>query len=539
MHRRRTSFGKALEEKGDFRRALGAYQNAGLIEDSQRMRSVIETIETAGKLERLGLYKRAVDMLLERGLAGEAKALSQRIGSDGVRESDYVLLRVLSAEQNVESMEGPAEHLMRLDGYARYLAGLSVFGAYPYVAEWIADGLSGKKMENEEQRCDKTGDKPESRMFFSAGNIREMTNSMISMMFMAMDSPAEMAYHAMRLYYRLGKTEDAARCLAIASASEELHFFSTLAKGGYEEVRTQGIHLDNRMRLIVAISDGHADMAVRAIERIGEAEEERLEIAMGILYDMEKMVPERLDTDSIFTLSAYMDGKRNALKEQNTQMLNEFKALIATGDLDGLKAGLKVLESIKFRYLDISYHDMKDACADAAMRIGTTDAVRLAASLYGNASEKRLECAEILLERGEAKEACEIFAKIAGSVSYDIYSERENHVTNPRSIEKKERLLRRAFSLEAIHPLISLSVYEGFREHDGAIRVAGTLLLSQNQVEVERAAWAVSGFDKRGMLMRDLLLRLESFGEDGKMRADGIRLEMRVPLLFVAKNGTG
>ncbi len=535
MHRRRTSFGKALEDRGDFRRALGAYQNAGLIEDAQRMHSVMETIETAGKLEKIGLYKRAVDLLLERGLAGEAKALSQRVGPDGVRESDYVLLRVLSDEQRVESMEGPAEHLMRLDGYAKYLAGLSGAGAYPQVAEWIADGLSGKERKNVEQHADK----PEPRMFISAGDAKEMANSMVSMIFLAMANPAEMAYHAMRLYRRLGKTEDAERCRAMMSECEELRFFSALAEGGYEGVRNQGFHLDNSMRLMVAISDGHADMAVQAIEHIGGTDEERLGIASELLYDMEKFVPERLDTDSIFAISGYINGKRQALKEQNAVLLDEFKALIATGDLEGLKAGLKVLESIKFQYLGVSYHDMKHECADAAMRIGTTDAVKLAAGLYSNTSGKKLECAEILLSRGETKEACGLFSSIACSVSYDIHSQRENQVTNPRSAEMKERLLQRAFSLEATQPLISLSVYEEFREREGAIRVAGTLLVSQNKDEIERAAWTISVFDKRSMLMRDLLLSLESFGEEGKKRANGIRCEMRVPSLFIAKNGTG
>jgi len=547
MHRRRTSFGMALEEKGDFRRALGAYQNAGLIEDAQRMHSVLETIETAGKLEKIGLYRRAVDLLLEHGLAGEAKALSQRVGPNGVRESDYVLLRVLSDEQRIESMEGPAEHLMRLDGYAKYLAGLSVAGAYPQAAEWIADGLSGKESrpaekragQSDGQQADKSGDKPEPRMFMTGGDAKAMANSMMSMLFMAMDSPAEMAYHAMRLYRKLGKVDDAERCRGIVGECEDLRFYSALADGGYEGVRGQGFDFDNSMRVVVAISDGHADMAVNAIEHIHSTDEERLGMASELLYEMEKFVPERLDTDSIFTLSGYMDAKRAALKEQNARKVDEFRALIASGNLDDIKAGMKMLESIKFRYLDVSYQDMKRECADAAMELDSTEAVAFAAGLYSDASEKKLECAEILLTRGIANEAGIIFASMARAVSYDLYSQRENHAVNPHSVELKERLVARAFSLEAIHPLISLSVYQGFHEHVGAIRVAGTLLASQNQGEVESAAWAVSVFDKRSMLMRDLLLRLDSFGEEGKKRADGIRCEMRVPGLFIAKNGTG
>ena len=547
MHRRRTSFGMALEEKGDFRRALGAYQNAGLVEDAQRMHSVLETIETAGKLEKIGLYRRAVDLLLEQGLAGEAKALSQRVGSKGVRESDYVLLRVLSDEQRIESMEGPAEHLMRLDGYAKYLAGLSVAGAYPQAAEWIADGLSGKESrpaekragQSDGQQADKSGDKPEPRMFMTGGDAKAMANSMMSMLFMAMDSPAEMAYHAMRLYRKLGKVDDAERCRGIAGECEDLRFYSALADGGYEGVRGRGFDFDNSMRVVVAISDGHADMAVNAIEHIHSTDEERLGMASELLYEMEKFVPERLDTDSIFTLSGYMDAKRAALKEQNARKVDEFKAHLATGDLEGLKAGIKALESIKFRYLDISYHDMKHECADTALEMGTKEAVKLAAGLYSDASEKKLECAELLLASGETKEAGEIFASVARAVSYDLYSQRENHATNPRSIEMKERLLRRAFSLEAAHPQISLAIYREFRAQEDAMRVAGTFVASLNQGDVENAAWAVSGFDKRSLLMRDLLLRLETFGEEGKKRADGIRCEMRVPGLFIAKNGTG
>jgi hypothetical protein len=38
--------------------------------------------------------------------------------------------------------------------------------------------------------------------------------------------------------------------------------------------------------------------------------------------------------------------------------------------------------------------------------------------------------------------------------------------------------------------------------------------------------------------MRDLLLRLEEFGEEGKRKAYGIRGEMTIPKLFVARNGT-
>ena len=532
MHKSRSLFGKAFEEKGDFRKAAEAYRSAGLEDDAARARSKLRAVETAGKLEAHGLYVRAVDVLLDGGLAKEAGEFAQRVEKADTPESSYVQIKVLSLSGYSERMERPFRRLRAFGPYGQYLFGMAMAESMPQIARRVADGLSG--VSTVEDREDSKGP----RVFVCGNDPDAIAEQMSAMTFWATEDTRETGYFAMRIYQKLGLSSDAGRCLADLRDDEwRFRFFDILRKGGgIREIVEAGIELDNERRIIYALVSGHADKALKALDCFENTEEEKFDYAGSLLRRLERHASDLLDAEAAMALIGYREGKRETLARSEREALERAGELLRGGSLPGIEEAKGLIGQVRFKFTKGNYWVEMSKCAHAAREIGSVEALVFAGDIYRNCDlQKAMECAESLLDMGERGPAKKLFAGIASGVHYSIYSQSRHGEPDQGTLSIKDLLLERALHLEPVHPAISLAIYRGLYDEEGIVRTARAMLAGGSEEDIEQAAWAVSISSKKSLLMRDLLLKLEGYGDEGSRKAEGIRREMTVPKLFEAK----
>ncbi|MFN7990710.1 MAG: hypothetical protein U0R44_00985 [Candidatus Micrarchaeia archaeon] len=535
MHKGKTNFGTHLEQRGDYRRALGAYSSQGSEEDVKRVRSKITALESAKRLEDEGYLIRSVDMLLENGLVNEAGELVGRTEKAETAESCYAKLRVLALRGDVQGMERPYKKLARLGAHGIYLFGMALADSMPQVARRAADELSGRKLVEVIAEQEK---EPGIRLFIAGKDPGEIADHMLAMTFWGMQEPDEMVYFALRIYQKLQMDPDAERCRSmLENDGGRYRLYDLLREGGWRAVSESGIRLDNLRRYVCAIAEGKTDLVIRAIEGGSPAsDEERYKISLDLLHEIDRYAPELLDTGALESLISYSKAKREELGKRESDKLEEFDRLVESGEMTELKAAKELLGKVSIQYLDVNYWDQMARCADAAVSIGSEEALAFAGEIYHRTDMgKALMCADALLEIGCLKAAREIYSAVGTSVSYSRYSDRREKAENPVNEMLGQRLMEKAYQIEGRHPAVSLGIYKELRDEDGVKRTARAVLEKGSFEEIGMAAWAVSTFEKDGLLMRDAILRLEEFGDEGRKTARGICLEMRVPKVFVAK----
>ncbi|MEK6982449.1 MAG: hypothetical protein AABX38_05950 [Candidatus Micrarchaeota archaeon] len=523
------NFGKAFEDKGDYRRAFETYHSEGKVDAAARVHRILEVIELSTKLREIS-HIRAVDVLIENGLVKEARAFVKDVEQRDTNESSYAKLRVLAIDGMSQEMRTPCDRLESFGSYGKYLAAMALIKESPNTAKLVADHLSGKQSI-------KVSPKPETewteahqqhRMFLSAAEVGTEGIGRGMMSLLQMEEKGEKEYFGMRIYEKLGMHEEVVRCRGLlVDASDRIKFYARFDTTGKYEQDDSTIKLTNNLRFFYAISTGTIEGVIHVIEKYGRTEDDKYKATLDLIWDLDKFLPQIIDNSGILKLLEYMKTKKQALTKVEEEKLVEFAVRLneAGKDLEKIKEAAEFLGNVNFSYLKSSYWNYKQKCADVAFELGTDEAIIFAAKIYENVDfEKAFSCAEILLERGCVEEAKIIYANLAIYLGKK-YKENKDMLT-------AQKLLKKAAELEDNYPALSMYVYKEFDDKEAVKRTAELILQKGTEEDLEVAGWTLSIINKRGELTHRILQRLSEKGEEGKKKAQAIIIEMRIPPLF-------
>lgn len=544
------SLGSRFEARGDYAQARVAYQTAGLDKEAVRMGTILETLELAGRLARVYLHGRAVDILLERDLVKVAENMARALEKADTPASNYLKARVLAHTGRIGEIEPVAERLYAFGPYGVYLLACAVLEAAPENARAMADFLCGKPAPSasihEPEPADASGHAEEEEAFLLFGDEKQAkagARAMASSIRWSMINEEEMLFYSLQIYRRLGDMEEAGRCLEAlreqgSASGAPYYFYGLLSLEGIEGLQGKGLLDKDMNRLVAAIAWGKTDNAIRAVENgwikgdPGQRAQQRYDVYWHLLEIFDQYMPERISATDLLKLAdgGEVAGKELAAAER--AKLAGIDTMIASGRFEAIQEANKRLRDVRFHLLDGQRagprsFDYSIRCADAAFQLqDNAAALEFAGEIYLYPNIARaLDCADGLLRLGATQKAKRLYRQCA--------SRSKNQAQDKGA---GTRLLKTAAELETEHPLISMAVYAelGPVHTDQIKRIAGRMVGSGSLDEVGQAAWMVSYVDKRSMEMKRLLERLGTFGEEGARTARAIREEMKVPRLFSA-----
>ncbi len=515
------SLGKRFEQKGDYSRAFAAYLGAGQKTDVNRVHSIMKIIDFAKWAQKNHFYRRACDLLVDNGLKTEAEKMLSTVSGRGL-DALYAKARLLADAGNIKESQKNLEELARFGYKGLYLAGLVMVDVFPENAKRVANSLSGIQIEMPEP----SDEEKEQKLLISGTDPSKMARDMSSMLFFHMSSETEGYYYALRIYKKLGLDEECARCLSkLKEKNDDKYFlFGSITMQGTDNLNESGHSFSAYTRLIAAIACGMTDQVIESIGK-GYYEErhgERYQLFFEILCEIEDYLPEFADFESLRSIQCAMLSARAEVTKTEEAKLAEIEKLLEKGDLLSLQVARIKAGEVKFTYTETDYTECLLRIADHAVTDSSTGAQKLAGEIYQDRAkyDRAIPCARSLLEAGEIDDAKSLFSRIGNGLSY---------------ASKREEVDKLAGDLEEQWPRVSLELYKASLNNEGIMRTAKRLLETDQINEVAEAAWGISLADKKSIEMRNALLQLESFGENGKDLAQGIRLEMRVPAVFVAK----
>lgn len=505
-------------------RAFAAYHSAGQHTDVARVQSVVNILDFAKWAQDNHLYRRACDLLLDNGLSKQAGEMLSSVSGRGLGVL-YTKARLLANSGNFDKSQEHLDELARFGYKGSFLAALVIADVAPENAKRIADGLSGVKVEVPEVSPDE--DQKKQKLLISGTDPSEMARGISSMIFFATSSESEGLYYALRIYKKLEMNDECERCLSLLKekgVDDKYFLYGVITMRGADDLNESGHHFSAFTRLTAAIVSGMSDQVIQGLEGgyYEDRHEERYKLFLELLCEVEDVLPELVDFESTRKLQSAMINAKAEVTKLEEAKLREIEAFLEKGDLPSLQVAHSRTSDVKFSYTETDYTESLIRVADSANADMSPEAQKFAGEIYSGRGKyaSAVSCARRLLEAGEIDDAKSLFSKVGNGLSY-------------RS--KREEVNQLAEDLEERWPRISLELYKTSLNQEGIERTAKRLLETGQRKEVEEAARAISIIDKKSLMMRDALLQLEAFGDDGKKLAADICIEMRIPKLFVAK----
>lgn len=518
------SLGKAFEQNGDLRRALRCADGTRSTEEAREIRDRIKILRTAGLFEEAGLEKAAAELLLSNGLMDEAKEFAGRVAKRSTNTSDYACALVHAKNSDLDLAAPFLGNLSKNSGpRGQCLAGLVAAEVDEQKAEYAADILS------EKPRKEEPGQKPDGdpKLFFSmSSGVESAAKSMISTTLWNRDDSAERHFCAL-LYQKIGKTEEAERCLKFLEEKKGRYYLYALMALGKDWKDEETGDLFRGGQAIRIIAERDVRTLIKHLDKYWyEREpEERSGAYAEIIEEIELFalgIDRQLNFRALERLTVRFNVTREELAEKERIKIARIERLISMGDFRSARLAHRLIGKVNRRRLDDTekekFPGYRRACADIAYQEKDDKEAQLfAAEEYRglNKVSKALECAERLLVLGEGKEARRLFEtlKLDSSTAKKV-----------------------AERLEQEWPLISSGLFRNVGDTDAFRRAADLVLKSGSMEDVEALGWNLSRHqeEKQALLMMRILERLRSFGEEGEKKATGICMEMGIKPFFVA-----
>ncbi len=526
-----------LAQNGDHKRALASFRAAGDEAEAAKMQAKITAIEHAKTMEQNGLYKRAADILLRSGLDKEARELAERLEKKKSPEALHAAASIHATNERPDLMHAALEKLLEHDHKGMYYAALVIADTNQEGARYFADVLSEKPQERKSD-----GKKMEdARTYFAVrtkDDVRTMIRAHVSMIGWGMSWPIRF-YHALRIYQGLNDNEGVERCLDTLAkemkrtGSQEYYFYALLAVRGEDALPLREIEVGNKreddelniISRVILITSG-ADALIRFTDSLDKDKKERYARYCEILF--REPITENMADEEVLKVIRRKHEARAALVPHEYVKLTRIGELLRTGTFAAAKEAERLMRTLDANFMTRHFDLDKTRrirssilrrCADAAYaETGNLKAQVYAGSFYEAQREvaKAVACAENLMHLGAHREAEDLLVRTARHMAKGMAEEIASQFTETK-------------------PLVALSMYEAAKNKGAYMEVAERLLDSEQPLGiVEKIAWVISAHAGRTPLMQKALGKLESFGQEGKDSADGIRREMHVGTAFVA-----